>query len=196
MSLVEALPQVMAPLDPEMAALLHLELKKQGVELHLNDPVTAFETPSQAADAQASVVVLRSGRRLAADLVVLELAYAPPFSSAKDPANLAGMVAQNVLARDVRMAQWSELSNLDASRTVLLDVRSDEEWRNGHIPGSVRLPLPQLRARLSELPKDKEITVYCTSGQRSYYACRILSQQGFRTRNLSGSYETWKAATA
>ncbi|HUK82674.1 MAG TPA: FAD-dependent oxidoreductase [Verrucomicrobiae bacterium] len=367
-TVVEALPQVMTPLDPEMAAWLHAELRDNGVTLHLNDPVAAFEAPTPAEPARASIVVLKSGRRIPADSVVLglgvkpetklageagleigalggirvnehlqtsdpdiwavgdaievhdfvtgqwaliplagpanrqgrivadnvfgrssryegtlgtaiirlfkltagctganekslrragiayqalhlhpnshagyypgaepialkilfahetgkllgaqavghdgvdkrldvlatalkagmtvndlaglELAYAPPYGSAKDPVNLAGMAAQNVLAGDVGVAQWSDVP----SPALLLDVRRDDERASGFIPGSIHIPLDQLRARLGELPRDREIVVYCESGQRSYYAARILSQRGFRVRNLTGSYRTW-----
>jgi NADPH-dependent 2,4-dienoyl-CoA reductase/sulfur reductase-like enzyme/rhodanese-related sulfurtransferase len=370
-TVVEALPQVMTPLDPEMAGWLHAELRANGVALHLNDPVASFEAPTAQEPARASIVVLKSGQRLPADSVILglgvkpevalaknagleigerggirvnvhlqtsdphiwavgdaievrdavtgqwcliplagpanrqgriaadnilgrpsryegtwgtailrlfnltagctganektlcklgipcqaihlhpnshagyypgaepialkilfapdtgkllgaqavghdgvdkridvlatalragmtvndlaqlELAYAPPYGSAKDPVNLAGMVAQNVLAGDVGLAQWNEL-NPDA---LLLDVRRDDERAKGFIPGSIHIPLDQLRARLGELPKDREIIVHCQTGQRSYYACRILSQRGFRVRNLTGSYRTWQAA--
>lgn len=375
-TIVEALPQVMAPLDPEMAAWLHQELHAHDVGLHLNDPVAGFAPPTPAEPARASIVVLKSGRRLPADLVVLglgvrpetglakragleigalgglrvnehlqtsdphiwavgdavevrdavtgawsliplagpanrqgriaadnifgrparyegtwgtailrllgltagctgasekclrkagiayqaihlhpgshagyypgaepiamkvlfapdtgkllgaqavgrdgvdkrldvlatalqagrtvedlaglELAYAPPYGSAKDPVNFAGMVASNVLAGDVQVAQWSDIASLDPPTTVLLDVRNAGERAAGHIPGSLHIPLPQLRARLGELPEDKEIVVHCQSGQRSYFACRVLSQRGFRVRNLTGSYRTWKTAT-
>lgn len=374
-TVVEALPQVMAPLDPEMAAWLHHELRAGDVGLHLGDPVAAFEAPSATEPARASIVVLKSGGRLPADLVVLglgvkpevnlarqagleigalggirvnehlqtndpnisavgdavevrdavtgawsliplagpanrqgriaadnifgrpsryegtwgtailrlfgltagctganeknlrkagiacqaihlhpgshagyypgaepialkvlfapgtgkllgaqavgrdgvdkrldvlatalkagmtvqqlaelELAYAPPYGSAKDPVNLAGMAASNVLADDVKLAQWTEIASLDPKTEVLLDVRSFEERVEGHIPGSLHVPLPQLRARIGELPKEKGIVVHCLSGQRSYYACRMLSQHGFRVRNLTGSYRTWKVA--
>jgi NADPH-dependent 2,4-dienoyl-CoA reductase/sulfur reductase-like enzyme/rhodanese-related sulfurtransferase len=376
-TLVEALPQVMAPLDPEMAAWLHAELRANGVELCLNDGVAAFESPASGEAARASTVVLKSGRRLPADVVVLglgvrpesflartagleigalggirvnehlqtsdpriwavgdvievrdavtgawsllplagpanrqgriaadnvfgrpsryagtfgtavlrlfritagctganernlraaglpfeaihlhpgshagyfpgaepialkilfapdtgrllgaqaagrdgvdkrmdvlaialkarltvhdladlELAYAPPYGSAKEPANLAGMAAQNVLQGDVRLAQWHEVPTLDPQTTLLLDVRTAEERQAGHIPGSVHIPLHQLRDRLGELPKDREIVVYCQSGQRSYFASRLLVQRGYRVRNLTGSYRTWKAAQA
>jgi NADPH-dependent 2,4-dienoyl-CoA reductase/sulfur reductase-like enzyme/rhodanese-related sulfurtransferase len=130
------------------------------------------------------------------DLAALELAYAPPFSAAKDPVNLAGMIAQNVLAGDVNVMQWHEIADLDPHKSVILDVRDDAERQQGYIPGSIHIPLPQLRLRLSELPRDHEIIPYCRSGQRSYYACRILSQFGFRVRNLTGSYRTWHAAQA
>ncbi|MEJ5237355.1 MAG: FAD-dependent oxidoreductase [Limisphaera sp.] len=374
-AVVEALPQVMAPLDPEMAGWLHRELRAHDVALHLNDPVTAFEEPPDPATAQASVVCLRSGTRLPADLVILalgvrpevtlarqaglelgtlggirvnehlqtsdphiwavgdaievrdrvtgqwtllplagpanrqgriaadnicgrparyegswgtailrlfrltaactganektlrrlglpceaihlhpgshagyypgaqpiamkilfdphtgrllgaqavgpegvdkridvlatamqagltvdqladlELAYAPPFGSAKDPVNLAGMIAQNVRQGLVQHAQWHEIPRLDPARTFLLDVRTEAERQQGALPGSVHIPLHQLRQRLHELPRDREIIVACQSGQRSYFAARLLSQHGFRVRNLTGSYRTWSAA--
>lgn len=374
-SVVEAMPQVMAMLDPEMAAWLHQELRGNGVDLHLNDPVAAFEPPASTETAAASTVVLRSGHRLPADIVILglgvkpevelaraagleigerggirvneslqtndphiwavgdaievrdfvtggwslvplagpanrqgrlvadnllgqpatyagtlgtgvvrlfgltagatganaktlaragmafetlhlhpsshagyypgaqpialkvlyapdsgrllgvqavgrdgvdkrldvfatalkagmtmddladlELAYAPPFGSAKDPVNLAGMAAQNVRRGLVRTAQWDEIARLDPARQLLLDVRSVEEFQSGAIPGSLHIPLPELRARVGEVPSDKEIIVHCQSGQRSYFACRFLNQRGYRTRNLTGSYRTWKSA--
>lgn len=374
---VEALPQVMAPLDLEMAAWLHAELREHGVDLRLGDGVDRFEDPKPGEDAAASVVVLKSGARIAADIVVLalggrpevslarevgleigemggvrvdermrtsdphiwavgdvvevrnavtggwalvslagpanrqgriaaesvlgrdsrfdgawgtsvvrvfgltagttganektlrqasipyevvhlhpsshagyypgaqpiamkllfspgdgrllgaqavgregvdkrldvlatalkarmtvhdvaqlELAYSPPFGSAKDPVNLAGMVAENVLDGDLQTLQWYEVAGLDPQRTLLLDVRQPEEWDEGVIPGAIRIPLPELRGRLEELPRDREIVAYCRSGQRSYYACRMLSQHGFKCRNLDGAFLTWRTATA
>ncbi|HUJ11636.1 MAG TPA: FAD-dependent oxidoreductase [Verrucomicrobiae bacterium] len=374
-TVIEALPQVMAPLDPEMAAWLHQELRANNVVLHLNDPVAAFEAPTEQESARASIVVLKSGTRVPADSVILglgvkpeidlarkagleigerggirvneylqandpqiwavgdaievrdavtgqwaliplagpanrqgriaadnilgrrpryggswgtailrlfnlsagctganektlrrlgipfqivhlhpnshagyypgaepialkilfapdtgrllgaqavghegvdkridvlatalkagmtvhdlaelELAYAPPYGSAKDPVNLAGMAAQNILAGDVAVAQWRDVPGLDQQSTVLLDVRRDDERAQGFIPGSIHIPLDQLRGRLDELPHDLQIVVYCQSGQRSYYAARILAQHGFRVENLTGSYRTWKVA--
>jgi NADPH-dependent 2,4-dienoyl-CoA reductase/sulfur reductase-like enzyme/rhodanese-related sulfurtransferase len=376
-TIVEAMSQVMTPLDPEMAAWLHAELKTHGVKFHLGDPVAAFEAPQPGETARASVVVLKSGKRIEADTVVLglgvrpetalaknaglelgalggirvndhlqtsdpkiwavgdaievrdrvtgawgiiplagpanrqgrivadnisgrpsryegtwgtailrlfdltagctganekslrkaaipfqavhlhpgshagyypgaepiamkilfapgsgrllgaqavghdgvdkridvlatalkagmtvndlaelELAYAPPFGSAKDPVNLAGMAAQNVLTGDVQLAQWNEVATLDPNRAVLLDVRRPDERARGFIPGSIHIPLDEVRARMDELPRDREIIVSCQSGQRSYFACRILAQNGFRVRNLTGSLRTWKTATA
>jgi len=128
------------------------------------------------------------------DLADLELAYAPPFGSAKDPVNLAGMAAQNVLRGDVRQIHWHQLESLDPAKTLLLDVRNPDECAAGRIPGSVHIPLPQLRHRAGELPREREIIVYCQSGQRSYFACRFLAQRGYAVRNLSGSYKTWKQA--
>jgi len=376
-TVVEAMPQVMTPLDPEMAAWLHQELRANGVTLHLSDAVAAFEAPQPGEAARASVVVLKSGQRLEADTVVLglgvrpetllaknaglelgnsggvrvnehmqtsdpriyavgdavevrdrvtgvwgiiplagpanrqgriaadnifnrptryegtwgtailrlfkttagctganekslrkanipfqalhlhpgshagyypgaepiamkvlfapdtgkllgaqavghdgvdkridvfatalkggmtvqdlaelELAYAPPFGSAKDPVNLAGMAAQNVVKGEVELAQWNQVATFDPSRTVLLDVRRPDERAKGHIPGSIHIPLDEVRSRMGELPRDLEIIVHCQSGQRSYFACRILAQNGFRVRNLTGSFRTWKTATA
>ncbi|MEP6672186.1 MAG: rhodanese-like domain-containing protein, partial [Chthoniobacter sp.] len=126
------------------------------------------------------------------DLAELELAYAPPYGSAKDPVNLAGMAAQNVLAGDVALTQWNEVAALDPRTTLLLDVRRPDERARGFIPGSTHIPLDELRQRLNELPRDREIVAYCQSGQRSYNASRILSQHGFRARNLSGAYRTWQ----
>ena len=374
-ALVEALPQVMAPLDPEMAAWLHATLKAQGVALHLGNAVSAFVAPEAGESAKASVVVLKNGVRIESDVVILglgvrpeaslakhaglelgacggvrvneqlqtndpniyaagdlievrdritgswaviplagpanrqgrivadnimgrparyegtwgtailrlfdlsagctganekslrkagipfeglhlhpgshagyypgaeviaikilfapgtgkllgaqavgkdgvdkridvfatalkagmtvhelaelELAYAPPFGSAKDPVNLAGMAAQNLLNGDVRVAQWHEVALLDSQKSVVLDVRRLDERAKGAIPGSLHIPLDQIRSRLGELPRDKEIVVGCQSGQRSYLACRILAQNGFMVRNLTGSFRTWNIA--
>jgi rhodanese-related sulfurtransferase len=87
------------------------------------------------------------------------------------------------------------VAELDPQKSLLLDVRDEAERRQGYIPSSLHIPLAELRARLKEVPQDREIIPYCRSGQRSYYACRILSQHGFRVRNLTGSYRTWEAAT-
>ncbi len=130
------------------------------------------------------------------DLEDLELAYAPPFGSAKDPVNLAGMVAQHSVHKDILVAQWYEIENLDKEKTVLLDVRDGEEIKEGAIPGACHIPLPQLRGRMQELYKDREIIVYCQTGQRSYFACRLLKQNGYQVRNLSGAYRTWEIATS
>lgn len=373
--LAEFLPQVMAPLDPEMANLLHAELRSHGVGLHLSDAVHHFEAPASGEVAAASTVVLNSGLRLPADLVILglgvrpevglardaglevgnrggirvnprlqtsdpaiyavgdcievrdavtgawtviplagpanrqgriaadnlcgltsryegtygtavlrlfgltaactganektlqkmvvpyaalhlhpgshagyypgakpialkilfspesgkllgaqavgadgvdkridvlatalkagltvdalaelELAYAPPYGSAKDPINMAGMAAQNVRAGLMRVKQWYEVPGLDAAHSVLLDVRSAKEREAGAIPGSLHIPLDELRSRLDEVPRDREVVVYCHSGQRSYNAARILAQHGRTAWNLTGAYKTWKTA--
>jgi NADPH-dependent 2,4-dienoyl-CoA reductase/sulfur reductase-like enzyme/rhodanese-related sulfurtransferase len=124
----------------------------------------------------------------------LELCYAPPIGSAKDAVNLAGMAAQNVLNDLVPVIHWHEISALDMARTVLLDVRDLSERERGTIPGSIHLPLAEIRARVSELDRNKEIVCFCASGQRSALACRILKQFGYQARNLSGAYLTWNAS--
>jgi rhodanese-related sulfurtransferase len=127
------------------------------------------------------------------DLAQAELGYAPQFGAAKDPVNLAGMLAENVLNGDMPVADWLELQGTDA---LLLDVREADEFAAGHIPKAVNLPLSQLRSRYIELPSGREIWLYCGVGQRAYYAMRFLTQQGYRTRNLSGGYTTFKALQA
>ncbi|HOM42607.1 MAG TPA: FAD-dependent oxidoreductase [Bacillota bacterium] len=131
------------------------------------------------------------------DLQEFELAYAPPFSSAKDPVNMAGYVGSNVLNGDVKVAYWYEAMNADMSRTFLLDVREPSEYQMGHIPNAVNIPLDQIRSRLKEIPKDKEIIVNCRVGLRSYIGVRIMMQNGFdNVRNLSGGYKTYSAVEA
>lgn len=125
------------------------------------------------------------------EIADLELCYAPPYSSAKDPVNLVGMMAQNVRDGLLSLANWKDV-NENASKLFILDVREEVERQQGFIKDSVHIPLSQLRARLSELPRDKTIVVYCQSGQRSYYACRILAQHGIACRNLSGAFKTYQ----
>jgi rhodanese-related sulfurtransferase len=115
------------------------------------------------------------------DLEEAELCYAPPFGSAKDPVNFAGMVAANVLRGDMPLSHWGPVDG-----ALLLDVRNPPELAVESVPGATNIPLPQLRARLGELPRDREILVFCRSAQRSYYATRILLQNGFKARNISG----------
>ena len=115
------------------------------------------------------------------DLEEAELCYAPPYGSAKDPVNFAGMVAANILRGDMPLCHWDSVDN-----AFLLDVRNPPELAVESVPGALNIPLPQLRARLGELPRDREILVICRSAQRAYYATRILLQNGFKARNISG----------
>jgi NADPH-dependent 2,4-dienoyl-CoA reductase/sulfur reductase-like enzyme/rhodanese-related sulfurtransferase len=115
------------------------------------------------------------------DLEEAELCYAPQFGSAKDPVNFAGMVASDVLRGDMPLSQWDS-----AEKGFLLDVREPVELALENVPGALNIPLGQLRARLGELPRDREILVICRSGQRAYSATRILLQKGFKARNLTG----------
>jgi NADPH-dependent 2,4-dienoyl-CoA reductase/sulfur reductase-like enzyme/rhodanese-related sulfurtransferase len=115
------------------------------------------------------------------DLEEAELSYAPPFGSAKDPVNFAGMVAADILRGDIPISHWN-----GTDHAFLLDVRNPQELAVESVPEAVNIPLPQLRSRLGELPRHREILVFCRSGQRAYYATRILLQNGFKAVNLSG----------
>ena len=115
------------------------------------------------------------------DLEEAELSYAPPYGSAKDPVNFAGMVAADILRGDMSVCHWNSVNN-----GFLLDVRNPPELAVEQVPGVLNIPLPQLRARLEELPRDRDILVICRSGQRAYYATRILLQNGFKARNVAG----------
>jgi NADPH-dependent 2,4-dienoyl-CoA reductase/sulfur reductase-like enzyme/rhodanese-related sulfurtransferase len=115
------------------------------------------------------------------DLEESELSYAPPFGSAKDPVNFAGMVAADILRGDMPLSHWNSVDS-----GFLLDVRNPQELAVESIVGAVNIPLTQLRARLGELPRDREILVFCRTGNRSYYATRLLLQHGFNARNIAG----------
>jgi NADPH-dependent 2,4-dienoyl-CoA reductase/sulfur reductase-like enzyme/rhodanese-related sulfurtransferase len=115
------------------------------------------------------------------DLEEVELCYAPPFGSAKDPVNFAGMVAADVLKGDMPLCHWDT-----AKEGVLLDVREAIELAVEHVPEAVHIPIGELRARLAELPRDREIHVICRSGQRAYIATRMLVQNGFKAKTVSG----------
>jgi NADPH-dependent 2,4-dienoyl-CoA reductase/sulfur reductase-like enzyme/rhodanese-related sulfurtransferase len=124
------------------------------------------------------------------DLEEAELCYAPQFGAAKDPVNLAGMVAANMLRGDAPIIHWDKLAEDEA---LLLDVREIGEFEAGHVEGALNIPLTQLRDRVHELPKDQKIAVYCQVGQRAYYATRALRLQGFDAHNLTGGFKTYKA---
>jgi len=124
------------------------------------------------------------------DLEELELSYAPPFGSAKDPVNMAGFVAANLLRGDAELWELEE----DPGGALLLDVRGPGEFAAGTIPGAINLPVDELRARIAEVPQDREIRVFCQVGLRGYVACRILAQKGYRCRNLSGGYKRYQLA--
>jgi len=128
------------------------------------------------------------------DLEELELAYAPPYGSARDPVNIIGFLAGNILRNDLDTVDWDEIDSLDRSKYFLLDVRDPVELTIGMIEGSQNIPLSELRARVKELPRSKNIIVYCQVGQRGYFAARVLSQLGFKVMNLNGGYKTYSHA--
>lgn len=136
---------------------------------------------------------MRFGAR-ADQLASIELSYAPPYSSAKDPVNMLGYTADNILSGKVATFQWSQVDELISNNAFLLDVREEFELATGTIESSHHIPLNQLRQRLGELPKNQPIYVYCQVGHRGYNAARILSQAGFDVKNLDGGYKTYKTA--
>lgn len=127
------------------------------------------------------------------DLTKLELCYAPPYSSAKDPVNMAGYTASNILDGLVEPFYAEDVAKIDTSKEVLIDVREDIEYEGGTIPGAVNIPLNSLRSRINEIPKNKPVRVFCQMGLRGYLASRILTQNGFQdVKNLSGGYRLWE----
>jgi len=127
------------------------------------------------------------------DLAEAELCYAPQYGAAKDPVNVAGMIAENTLAGDMLVADWEKIYATDA---LIVDVREPDEFSAGHVPRAINLPLSKLRTRFKELAQDKELWICCAAGQRAYFAARFLTQAGYRARNLSGGYTTYKALRA
>jgi len=124
------------------------------------------------------------------DLEEAELCYAPQFGAAKDPVNVAGMIAANALRNDAPVAHWDDL---DKTRFTILDVRGPWEFETGNVQGAVKIPLGELRSRMGELSKEREILAYCAVGQRSYYASRALRLNGFNARNVLGETRTLDA---
>ena len=128
----------------------------------------------------------------ALDLKDLDLAYAPPFSSAKDPVNMAGFMIENIASEKVKQFHWNQVKDLPRDGSLnLLDVRTVQENASGAIEGFVNIPVDELRERMNELEKEKPVYITCQSGLRSYLACRILSQNGFECYNLSGGYRLY-----
>ena len=131
------------------------------------------------------------------DLTRLEHAYAPPFSSAKDPVAISGYVAGNILSGKMTPLYWRELKDIDTTKVTLIDVRTADEYALGTISGAINIPLDDMRDRLSEIPRDKQIWLFCGVGLRGYLASNILKANGYEdVRNLIGGYKTYKAATA
>ena len=142
-----------------------------------------------------ALVIKRSGTVY--DLMHLEHAYAPPFSSAKDPVAVSGYVAGNILAGRMKPLYWREMRDADPTKVAIIDVRTPDEYALGNIPGSINLPLDDLRDRLKEVPTDRPIYLYCGVGLRGYLASNILKGNGFEdVHNLVGGLKTYKAAVA
>lgn len=163
---------------------------EKGTGRILGAQLVGFEGVDKRCDVLA--VAVRAGMT-ATDLTELELCYAPPFSSAKDPVNMAGYVIENVLTGKVKQFHWHDIAGLPRDGSItLLDVRTPGEYARGHIDGFRNLPLDSLRDRLSELDRSKPLYVHCQTGLRSYLACRILSQNGFDCYNFAGSYRLYQ----
>lgn len=159
----------------------------------LGAQVVGYDGADKRADVLASVI---KNNGTVYDLAEFEHAYAPPYSSAKDPVNMAGFVADNMLHDRLRVIYWDEIEKMDGEY-ILLDVRSPEEYAAATIPGAINIPVDELRARMNELPRSGQIIIFCMIGLRGYLAQRILLQNEFeRVNNLSGGYTLWKAIAA
>lgn len=159
----------------------------------LGAQIVGFEGVDKRCDVLATAI---RGNMTVYDLTELELCYAPPFSSAKDPVNMAGFAAENVLTGKVRQFFWQDVAQLQKREDVtLLDVRTLGEYRHGYIAGTVHIPVDSLRDQLDQLDRAKPVYVNCQSGLRSYLACRVLEQNGFECYNLAGGYRLYESAT-
>ena len=159
----------------------------------LGAQIVGFEGVDKRIDVLAAAI--RSGLH-ASELQELELSYAPPFSSAKDPVNMAGFVIGNLLDGTVKQYHWDQVDSLPLDGSViLLDTRTTGEFSRGHMEGAINIPVDSLRERLSELDPSKPVYVNCQSGLRSYIACRILTQHGFDCYNFSGGYRFYELVT-
>ena len=157
----------------------------------LGAQLVGFDGVDKRCDVFATAI--RTGMT-AYDLTELELCYAPPYSSAKDPVNMAGFVIENILSDKVKLFHWHDMNNIPRDGSViLLDVRTKIEFDNGKMDGFINIPLDELRNRINELDKSKKLYVTCQVGLRGYVACRILSQNGFDCYNLSGGYRLYKS---
>lgn len=153
--------------------------------------ITGFDGVDKRMDVIASAI--RFGGKIT-DLTQLELCYAPPFSSAKDPVNMLGFTAENIISGKIKQFFWNEVEALPRDNSVtLLDVRTVTEFKRGKIDGFINIPLDSLRARIDKIPKDKPVYVHCHSGLRSYIACRILQGNGYDCYNLAGGWRLYES---
>ncbi len=153
--------------------------------------IVGFDGVDKRMDALATAI--RFGAKIT-DLTTLELCYAPPFSSAKDPVNMLGFVAENIVSGKLKQFFWHDVENLARDGSVfLLDTRTPFEVMQGKIDGFVNIPLDSLRQRINEIPKDRPVYVHCHSGLRSYLACRILTGNGYNCYNLAGGWRLYES---
>lgn len=152
----------------------------------LGAQIVGFDGVDKRIDVLATAI--RAGMK-ATELAELDLAYAPPYSSAKDPVNMAGFMIENIVTGKVKQFHHDEVEALPRDGSVtLLDTRTPMEYARGKADGFINIPVDDLRERLSEIPKDKPVYVMCQSGLRSYLSCRILTQNGCDCYNFSGGY--------
>ncbi len=155
----------------------------------LSGQIAGFEGVDKRIDVLSSIISRGSSIY---ELTEFEHAYAPPYSSAKDPINMAGFVAENILSKKLNIFYWDEVSNL-TSDTLLIDVRTPEEFAKGSIPNAINIPVDEIRSRITEIPKNTPIRIYCQAGLRGYLAQRILLQHSYEdVLNLSGGYQLWE----
>ncbi len=153
--------------------------------------IVGFDGVDKRMDVLATAI--RFGAKIT-DLTTLELCYAPPFGSAKDPVNMLGFVAENIVSGKLKQFFWHDVENIPRDGSVfLLDTRTPYEVMNGKIDGFVNIPLDSLRQRINEIPKDKPVYVHCHSGLRSYLACRILTGNGYDCYNLAGGWRLYES---
>ncbi|WMJ80872.1 FAD-dependent oxidoreductase [Clostridium sp. MB40-C1] len=172
------------------ATPITLKLIFNGEGRILGAQAIGYEGVDKRIDDIATVIRLKGS---VTDLTELELSYAPPYSSAKDPVNIAGYYAEDILTEKSEVILPREIKNRDKESTIILDVRTDLERENGAIEGDIHIPLQQLRGRLNELDKNKEIWAYCQIGLRGYIAERLLKQKGFKAKNITGGYKQFMA---
>lgn len=157
----------------------------------LGAQIIGFDGVDKRMDVLAAAI--RFGARIT-DLAGLELCYAPPFGSAKDPVNMLGFVAENIVTGKVKQFFWNDMEDLPRDGSVtLLDVRTPAEVRRGRIDGFMNIPLDSLRERIGEIPKNKPVYIHCHSGLRSYIACRILAGNGYDCFNLAGGWRLYES---
>lgn len=155
--------------------------------------IVGFDGVDKRMDVLATAI--RFGAKIT-DLTTLELCYAPPFGSAKDPVNMLGFVAENIVSGKLKQFFWHDVENLPRDGSVfLLDTRTPYEVMQGKIDGFVNIPLDSLRQRINEIPKDRPVYVHCHSGLRSYLACRILTGNGYDCYNLAGGWRLYESVT-
>ncbi len=152
--------------------------------------IIGYEGVDKRTDVFSSFIRLR---KTVYDLIEFEHAYAPPYSSAKDPINIAGAVAENILNDRMKIIHWNDILELDPSGVLLVDVRTRDEFELGTIEGAVNIPVDEIRERINEIPRDKKTVLFCEIGMRGYIAARILYQKGYTNLfNLSGGYKTYE----